>query len=108
MREAGLNVSGTNNLADPRVAMEEEERKVGVCLCRVHSQLHQLFSLQATVATFYPCLGRPSKLEMLKHKIDRESGYSIFEHLIVTDWKQSVQIKFFSEPRAHDNNGIDL
>ena len=108
MREAGLNVSGTNNLADPRVAMEEEERKVGVCLCRVHSQLHQLFSLQDTVATFYPCLGRVSKLEMLKHKIDRELCYSIFEHLIVTDWKQSVQIKFFSEPRAHDKNGIDL
>ena len=108
MREAGLNVSGTNNLADPRVAMEEEERKVGVWLCRVHSQLHQLFSLQTTVATFYPCLGRVSKLEMLKHKIDRELCYSIFEHLIVTDWKQSVQIKFFSEPRAHDKNGIDL
>ena len=108
MREAGLNVSGTNNLADPRVAMEEEERKVDVCICRVHSQLVQLFSLQATVATFYPCLGRVSKLEMLKHKIDRELCYSIFEHLIVTDWKQSVQIKFFSEPRAHDNNGIDL
>ena len=108
MREAGLNVSGTNNLADPRVAMEEEERKVGVCICRVHSQLHQLFSLLATVATFYPCLGRVSKLEMLKHKIDRELCYSIFEHLIVTDWKQSVQIKFFSEPRAHDKNGIDL
>ena len=28
MREAGLNVSGTNNLADPRVAMEEEERNM--------------------------------------------------------------------------------
>ena len=85
MREAGLNVSGTNNLADPRVAMEEEERKVGVCVCRLHSQLHQLFSLQATVATFYPCLGRASKLEMLKHKKGVLTCYSIFEHLIFTD-----------------------
>ena len=88
MREAGLNVSGTNNLADPRVAMEEEERKVGVCVCRLHSQLHQLFSLQATVATFYPCLGRAPNWKCKKLRLIypyRESCYSIFELLIVTD-----------------------
>ena len=40
MREAGLN---SNNVGDPRIAMEEEERKVGMQILGVHSQLHQLF-----------------------------------------------------------------
>ena len=41
MREAGLN---SNNVGDPRIAMEEEERKVGMeILFGFHSQFHQLF-----------------------------------------------------------------
>ena len=43
MREAGLNLTGTSNVGDPRIAMEEEERKVGMQILGVHSQLHQLF-----------------------------------------------------------------
>ena len=30
MREAGLNITSTGNVGDPRIAMEEEERKVGM------------------------------------------------------------------------------
>jgi len=44
MREAGLNVSGTNNLADPRVAMEEEERKVTNEFCHLLEKSKQLFN----------------------------------------------------------------
>ena len=45
MREAGLNITSTGNVGDPRIAMEEEERKVGMeILLGSHSfQFHQLF-----------------------------------------------------------------
>ena len=46
MREAGLNITSTGNVGDPRIAMEEEERKVGMKIFSLgfHSfQFHQLF-----------------------------------------------------------------
>ena len=43
MREAGLNITSTGNVGDPRIAMEEEERKVGMEIFGFHSQFHQLF-----------------------------------------------------------------
>ena len=49
MREAGLN---SNNVGDPRIAMEEEERKVGMEFT-VNSINYS--SIQTRVVTFYPC-----------------------------------------------------
>ena len=49
MREAGLN---SNNVGDPRIAMEEEERKVGMEFT-VDSINYS--TMQTGVTTFYPC-----------------------------------------------------
>ena len=43
MREAGLNLTGTSNVGDPRIVMEEEERKVGMKIFSFPRQFHQLF-----------------------------------------------------------------
>ena len=48
MREAGLN---SNNVGDPRIAMEEEERKVRM---ECTADCINYSSIQTTVATFYP------------------------------------------------------
>ena len=49
MREAGLN---SNNVGDPRIAMEEEERKVGM---EFTVDFINYSTMQTGVATFYPC-----------------------------------------------------